>query len=102
MENHGESMRKIPWMPLKTMERRAGAKFHGFHGEISMLSMLAWNRKIVKIFPMKAWNLKPWKTMESMESYKNESMGSMVFSSILLLIISRKHGKHGKAWGLCK
>ena len=25
-----------------------------------------------------------------------ESMGSMVFSSILLLIISRKHGKHGK------
>ena len=35
-----------------------------------------------------------------------ESMGSMVFSSILLLIISRKHGKiawesmgkHGKAW----
>ena len=37
--------------------------------------------------------------MESMGStgiYKNESMGSMVFSSILLLIISRKHGKHGK------
>ena len=29
--------------------------------------------------------------MESMGS-----MGSMVFSSILLLIISRKHGKHGK------
>ena len=25
-----------------------------------------------------------------------ETMGSMVFSSILLLIISRKHGKHGK------
>ena len=40
--------------------------------------------------------------MESMGIYKNESMenmGSMVFSSILLLIISRKHGKHGKkAW----
>ena len=37
--------------------------------------------------------------MESMGIYKNESMesmGSMVFSSILLLIISRKHGKHGK------
>ena len=40
--------------------------------------------------------------MGSMGIYKNErmeSMGSMVFSSILLLIISRKHGKHGKiAW----
>ena len=79
------------------------------HGENSMLSILAWNRKIVKIFPMKAWktwNLKPWKTMESMGIYKNESMGSMVFSSILLLIIFRKHGKHGKkawkAWDLCK
>ena len=95
-------MGKIPWIPLKTMEHAAGAKFHGFHGEISMLSMLSWNRKIVKIFPMKAWNLKPWKTMESMVSmgiYKNESMESMVFSGILLLIISRKHGKHGrKAW----
>ena len=57
--------------------------------------------------------------MGSMGIYKNESMesmGSMVFSSILLLIISRKHGKHGKhgkiawesmgkhgkAWDLCK
>ena len=41
-------------------------------------------------------------SMGSMGIYKNESMesmGSMVFSSILLLIISRKHGKHGKiAW----
>ena len=107
-KNHGESMGKIPWIPLKTMEHGAEAKFHGFHGEVSMLSMLAWNRKIVKIFPMKAWkawNLKPWKTMESMGNmgiYKNESMGSMVFSSILLSIISRKHRKHGKAWGLCK
>ena len=88
-------MGKIPWIPLKTMEHGAGAKFHGFHGEISMLSMLAWNRKIVKIFLMEAWNLKPWKTMESMGIYKNERMGSMVFSSILLLIISRKHEKHG-------
>ena len=37
--------------------------------------------------------------MESMGIYKNESMesmGSMVFSSILLQIISKKHGKHGK------
>ena len=107
MENYAEN-RGIPWIPLKTMEHGAGAKFHGFHGEIRMLSMLAWNRKIVKIFSMKAWNpwnLKPWKTMESMESmgiYKHESMesmGSIVFSSILLLIISRKHEKHGKkAW----
>ena len=94
-------MGKVPWIPLKTMEHGARAKFHGFHGEVSMLSMLAWNRKILKIFLMetwKAWNLKPWKTMESMGIYKNESMesmGSMVFSSILLLIISRKHGKHG-------
>ena len=81
------------------MEHGARAKFHGFHGEIPMLSMLAWNRKIVTVFPMKAWkawNIKPWKTIESMESieyktmetmesmgiYKNESMesmGSMVF-----------------------
>ena len=101
-EFHGETMGKIPWIPLKTMEHGAGAKFHSFHGEISMLTMLAWNRKIVKIFPMKAWkawNLKPWKTMESMGIYKNESMESMVFSSILPLIISRKHGRHGKkAW----
>ena len=99
-------MGKIPWIPLKTMEHGARAKFYGFHGEIAMLSTLAWNRKIVKIFPMKAWkarNLKLWRTTESMESmgiYKNESMesvGSMVFSGILLLIISRMHGKHGKA-----
>ena len=112
-------MGKIPWIPLKTMEHGTGAEFYGFHGEISTLSMPVWNRKIVKIFPTKAWkawNLKPWKTMESMGIYKNESMeslGSMVFSSILPLIISRKHGKHekhgkkawkalGKAWDLCK
>ena len=35
-------------------EHGAGAKFHGFHEIISMPSMLAWNRKILKIFPMKA------------------------------------------------
>ena len=38
-------------------------------------------------------------SMGSMGIYKNErmeSIGSMVFSSILLLIISRKHRKHGK------
>ena len=32
-------MGKIPWIPLKTMEHGAGAKFHGFHGEIPMLSI---------------------------------------------------------------
>ena len=57
-KNHRKSMTKIPWIPLKTMERGAGAKFHGFHGEITMLFMLAWNRKIVTVFPMKA--LKAW------------------------------------------
>ena len=36
-KNHGKSMGKIPWIPLKTMEHGAGAKFHGFHGEITML-----------------------------------------------------------------
>ena len=61
-------MGKVPWIPLKTMEHGAGAKFHGFHGEVSML---AWNRKIVKIFPMKAWNLKPWKTMENHGKHGN-------------------------------
>ena len=68
-ENHG-----------KTMEKAWG-KFHGFHGEITMLSMLAWNRKIVTVFPMKAWNIKPWKTMESMESIEYKTM--------------ENHGKHG-------
>ena len=41
-------MGKIPWIALKTMEHGAGAKFHGFHGEIPMLSMLAWDSKIVR------------------------------------------------------
>ena len=54
-KNHGKFMRKNPWIPLKTMEYGVGAKFHGFHGDIFMLSMLAWDRKIVRIFPMKAW-----------------------------------------------
>ena len=66
-KNHGENS-------MDSLENHgAGAKFHGFDGEISMLSMLAWNRKIVKIFPMKAWkawNLKSWKTMEIMRIYK--------------------------------
>ena len=49
----------------------ARAKFHVFHGDISML---AWNRKIVKIFPMKAakaaWNIKPWKAWKAREFTK--------------------------------
>ena len=94
-------MGKNPWIPLKTLEHGAGAKFHDFHGDISMLSMLAWDRKIVRLFFMKTWealDIKPWENMGSMGIYKNESMRSMVFSSILLLIISRKHGK---ACNLC-
>ena len=79
------------------MEHRAGAKFHGFHGDNSMLS-----RKTVRTFPIKpweAWDIKPWKAIERMGIYKNESMestGSMVFCGILLSITSgkskRKHG----------
>ena len=58
-KNHGKSMGKIPWIPLKTMEHGAGAKFHGFHGEIPMLFMLAWDSKNCKITPHES--------MESME-----------------------------------
>ena len=58
-KNHGKSMGKIPWIPLKTMEHGAGAKFHGFHGEIPMLSMLAWDSKNC--------NITPHESMESME-----------------------------------
>ena len=105
MKNTWKIDGKNRWIPLKTMEHGAGTKFYGFHGDISMLSMLAWGVKIARIFPMKAreaWDVKPWKTMESMGIYKNEGMRSMVSSSILLLIISRKPGKHGKAWNSCK
>ena len=69
----------------------ARAKFHGFHGDISMP---AWDKKIVRIFPMKAyeaWDIKPWKTVGSIGIYKNKSMGSIVFSSILLISMV-KHG----------
>ena len=52
-------MGKIPWIPLKTMEHGAGAKFHGFHREIPMLTMLAWDSKNCKITPHES--------MESME-----------------------------------
>ena len=84
-------MGKIPWIPFKTMDHGAGAKFHGFHGEIPMLSMLAWTRKIVIVFPMKAWkawNIKPWKTMKSMESIEYKTM--------------ENHGNHGKHRNLQK
>ena len=71
-DNHGAwSQSKIPW----------------FHGDNSILSM-PWDREIVRIIPMNtwgAWNIKPWKTMKSMGStgiYKNESIESMLFSSI--------------------
>ena len=49
------------WIPYKTMEHGARAKFHGFHGNITKGSMEC-------------------KTMGSMGIYKNESMGSMVHS----------------------
>ena len=48
-------MGKYPWIPLNTMEHGARANFRGFHGDISMLSMLAWGRKFVRIYPMKEW-----------------------------------------------
>ena len=69
LENHGAwSQSKIPW----------------FSWGNSMLSMQAWNRKIVTVFPMKAWkawNIKPSKTMESMGSIEYKTM--------------ENHGKHG-------
>ena len=67
-ELHGKTMKnsggKIHgWIPYKTIEHGARAKFDGFYGNISMLSMVAWDRKIVRRFPIKpreAWNVKPW------------------------------------------
>ena len=44
--------------PLKTIEHGTRAKFDG---KISMLSMLSWNRKIVRNFHMKAQGIKPRK-----------------------------------------
>ena len=75
LENHGAwSQNKIPWF--------SWGYFHAFHASMGQE------------------NCKNIPNM-SMGIYKNE-MGSMVFSSILLKIISRKHGKHRKAWNLCK
>ena len=47
----------------------AGAKFHGFHGDISMLSMLTWDKKIVRIFPMKAWEAWEFTKMKAWEAW---------------------------------
>ena len=54
MEKHGENS-----MDSLENQHGAGAKFHGFHGEIPMLSMLAWDSKNCKITPHES--------MESME-----------------------------------
>ena len=50
----------------------------------------------------KAWNKKPWKTMGSIGIDKNESMGSMVFSIILLLNNIQKAWKAWKASEIMK
>ena len=59
---------------MKTMEHGAEAKFHG---DNSMFSMLAWDRKIVRVPHMKAWDIKTIESMGSTGIYKNESMESM-------------------------
>ena len=67
MEKPWKIHEKNPWNPLKTMEHGVGAKLHGFHGDISMLFMLACDPKVVRIFAMKAWeawDIKPWKAWE--------------------------------------
>ena len=84
LENHGAwSQSKIPWFSWRNS--------YAFHA-----SMEQENCNSIPDKAWKAWNIKPWKTMESMESikyktmetmesmgiYKNESMesiGSMVF-----------------------
>ena len=89
-EIHEKSWKAWGKFPLKTIEHKAGAKFFGFHGHISMQ---AWEQENFKSIPNKSMESMDFKTMGI---YKNESMGSMVVSSILLLIISGKHGN------LCK
>ena len=81
LENHGAwSWSKIPWF--------SWGNVHAFHASME--------QENCKNIPHESMESMESKTMESMGIYKNGSMGSMVFSSILLLIISRKHGKHGK------
>ena len=73
-----EIMGKNPRIHLKNMGHGADAKFHGFHEDISMLFMLAWDRKIVR--------------------NPHESMGSMGYTSKTM----ENHGKHGKHENLQK
>ena len=67
MENHGKSMMKIPWIPLKTMEQEQNSmvfmgNYHVFHAGME-------KENCQKI---------PHESMESMESKTMEN-----------------HGKHG-------
>ena len=91
------SRSKIPWFSWRYFHA-----FHAFHASMG--------QENCKNIPHE------YKTTESMGIYKHESMESMVLSSILLSIISRKNGKHGKhgkhgkiawekmekTWNLCK
>ena len=69
LENHGAcSQSKIPWF--------SWGKLHAFHA-----SMGQENCNSIPMKAWKAWNIKPWKTMESMETIKYKTM--------------ENHGKHG-------
>ena len=84
LENHAAwSWSNIPWF-----------SWGNFHA-----SMEQENCKNIPHESMESMESETMESIGSMGIYKNESMGSMIFSSILLLIISRKHGK---AWDLCK
>ena len=75
-------MGKIPWIPLKTMEHGARAKFQGFHGVSSMLSMLAWdNIPHCNSIPHESMEYKTMGTIENMETIEYKTM--------------ENHGKHG-------
>ena len=58
-KNHGKTMGKIPWIPLKTMEHGARAKFHGFHASMEQENC----------------NSIPHESMESMEYKTIENHG---------------------------
>ena len=65
LEIHGAwSQSKIPWF--------SWGNFHAFYA-------IAWDRKIVKIFQMKAWNLKPWKAWEFTKMKAWEARYSLVY-----------------------
>ena len=96
-------MGKNPWIPLKTIEPEQN--LHGFHGRYVYAFHASMGNENCKNIPHESMASMGQKTMENHGKHRNfqkESMGSMVFYSTLLLIISRKHGKHGKAWNLCK